>query len=173
MTLWIFMFAKRKKEQQHYMTIRIWQSESEPWENDLRSLANKNQVVDTSMFSLVRDYYILSGALIIIFSKNYQVLWEPVCNGRPRNSVCQHTQWWLICTQLMWMLSALQELEELSLLMPTICCCGSCEPAETICPKKSSPDHWCCKDAEIIVPHVLILYKDFAWWAIVERRRVA
>jgi len=119
------------------MTIRIWQSESEPWENDLRSLANKNQVVDTSMFSLVRDYYILSGALIIIFSKNYQVLWEPVCNGRPRNSVCQHTQWWLICTQLMWMLSALQELEELrASWCPPFVAAGAANPLKPSVPRR-------------------------------------
>lgn len=58
MTLWVFKFAKRKKEQ----------SESEPV--GIFRLSRIRSDVDTSMFSLVRDYYIhnnflqkLSGAL--------------------------------------------------------------------------------------------------------------
>jgi hypothetical protein len=159
MTLWIFTRAKEKKR-----TATL---------HDLQTLLRTTirSDVDTSMFSLVRDYRITT--YITIFSKNYQVLWESRCNGTlPCNSVCQDTQWMIhfnwfnlnLHTTDVDAFSFAEARRSQSLLMPTICCCGSCEPAETICPKKSSPDHWCCKDTEIIVTCMLILCKDFAWW---------
>jgi hypothetical protein len=49
----------------------------------------------------------------------------------------------LICTQVI-NVSPLARRNR-SLWMPTIYYCESCGPVETICPKKSSLDHWCCK----------------------------
>jgi hypothetical protein len=46
------------------------------------------------------------------------------------------------------------------LWMTTIYYCESCGPVETICPKKSSLDRWCCKDFGYIVMSAML--KDFA-----------
>jgi hypothetical protein len=121
--------------------------------------------VDTSMFSLVRDYYIY----IIIFSKNYQSIRcsesHAAMDHRMVILFAQDTQRMIHFNRFNLNLHTTDEdafsfaeaRRSQILLMPTICCCGSCEPAETICPKKSSPDHLCCKDAKIIVTGVLIM----------------
>lgn len=106
--------------------------------------------VDTSMFSLVRDYYIHNDSL-----QKLSGVREPH-RSHTRRLFCFPGHQWMIHLNRFHFnlhttddddLSFAEATRSQSLLMPTICCCGS-GPAETICPKKSSRDHWYCKDGD-------------------------